>query len=87
MDIGIANWAIKLKLHGTEDKLEKLPKITEEDIATLTLPPPVHIPELDVRKNLKRWEQYIPIVVIIIIGVVLMVSISGQSRTPAPTAS
>jgi len=87
LDIGISNWAIKLKLHGTKDKLENLPKITEEDIATLTLPPPVHIPELDVRKNLKRWEQYIPIVVIIIIGVVLMASISGQSRTPAPPAS
>lgn len=86
-DLRSRDYALKLKIIGNTDKLENLPKITEEEVRALSLPPPVHIPELEKRKNLYKWEQYIPILVIVIIGVVLMASLSGQSRTPAPSAS
>jgi hypothetical protein len=86
-DLRSRDYAMKLRVTGNTDKLENLPKITEEDRLGLCLPPPVHIPELVKRKNLKRWDQYIPIVVIVIIGVVLMISLSDRPRTPAPPAS
>ncbi len=87
-DLRKRDYALKLKITGNTDKLENLHKLTEEEIQSLSLPPPVHIPELvKSEKNLKKWEQYIPILVIVIIGIVLMASLSGQSRTPAPSAS
>ena len=87
VDFRSRDYAMKLRVTGNTDKLENLPKITEEEREALRLPPPVHIPELTKRKNLKRWEQYVPIAVIVIIGVVLMISLSDRSRTPAPPAS
>jgi len=86
-DFRSRDYAVKLKLTGNTDKLENLPKITEEEVRGLCLPPPVHIPELVKRKNLNRWEQWVPIVVIVLLGIVLMASLSGRPRTPAPPAS
>lgn len=87
VDFGGRDYAIKFQIHGSKDKLENLPKITEEEVSSLELPPPVHIPELVVRENLNKWEQWIPIAVIIIIGVVLIRALSVQSRRSALPAS
>lgn len=87
VDFGGRDYAIKFRVHGSKDKLENLPKLTEEDVSGLVLPPPVHIPELVVRENLNKWEQWIPIAVIIFVGVVLIRALSVQSRRSAPPAS
>ena len=72
---------LKFEITCSTDRLEHLPRVKEEDIEALTLPPPVHIPE---KKNLNRWQDYVPIGIIILVGLLMMIFIGRpQPRTPA----
>jgi hypothetical protein len=75
--------SLKFKITCSVDRLENLSRVKEEDVEGLKLPPPVHIPEE--KKNLNRWQDYVPIGVIILVGLLMMVFIGRpQPRTPAP---
>lgn len=75
--------SLKFKITCSMDRLENLSRVKEEDVEGLKLPPPVHIPEE--KKNLNRWQDYVPIGIIILMGLLMMVFIGRpQPRTPAP---
>ena len=68
--------AIKLRIHGSTDKLEGLPKVPLEAVKK-ELPPPISIPaELD---DVYKWKEYLSIGVIIFVGILL---ISMMRRKP-----
>ena len=81
--------AIKLTLSCETDKLKPLSKKFE--MLSKKLPAPVGMfddPETVVVDDIERWdwEQMFPIVMIIIIGFVTLLVLSGRSRTSAPSA-
>ena len=81
--------AIKLALSCETDKLKPLSKKFE--MLSKKLPAPVGMfddPETVVVDDIERWdwEQMFPIAMIIIIGFVTLLVLSGRSRTPAPSA-
>jgi len=61
--------AIKLRIHGSTDKLEGLPKVSPE-VVNKELPPPISIPtQLD---DVYKWKEYLSIGIIIFVGIVLL---------------
>ena len=81
--------AIKLTLSCETDKLKPLSKKFE--MLSKKLPVPVGMfddPETVAVDDIERWdwEQMFPIVMIIIIGFVTLLVLSGRSRTSAPSA-
>jgi hypothetical protein len=62
--------AIKLRIHGSTDKLEGLPKVSPEVINKELPPPPISIPtQLD---DVYKWKEYLSIGIIIFVGIVLL---------------
>ena len=89
MDFRDRDHAIKLTLSCETDKLKPLSKKFE--MLSKKLPAPVGMfddPETVVVDDIERWdwEQMFPIVMIIIIGFVTLLVLSGRSRTSAPSA-
>lgn len=75
--------ALKFTITGNLDRTLNLPKIVEEDV--LELPPPINIPELNGR--VYDWKKYVPLVIILFIGFVLINMLSARSRTSVASAS
>ena len=92
MDFRDRDHAIKLTLSCETDKLKPLSKKFE--MLSKKLPVPVGMfddPETVAVDDIERWdwEQMLPIAMItmiIIIGFVALLVLSGRSRTSAPTA-
>ena len=62
--------AIKLRIHGSTDKLESLPKVPLE-VVNEEVPPPINIPE--VLEDVYKWKtEYISIGLIILVGLILL---------------
>jgi len=68
--------SLKFKITCSTDRLEHLARVKEEDVEAMTLPPPVHIRE---KKNLNRWQDFVPIGLIILVGLLMMMFI-GRPR-------
>ncbi|AUT19057.1 hypothetical protein DSLPV1_086 [Dishui lake phycodnavirus 1] len=64
---------LKFRITGNLDRTLSLPKVVEEDV--LELPPPINIPELNGR--VYDWKKYVPLVVILFIGFVLIKMLSA----------
>jgi hypothetical protein len=65
--------ALKFKITGNLDRTLNLPKVVEEDV--LELPPPINIPGLNGR--VYDWKKYVPLIVILFIGFVLIKMLSA----------
>lgn len=65
--------ALKFRITGNLDRTLNLPKVVEEDV--LELPPPINIPELNGR--VYDWKKYVPLVIILFIGFVLIKMLSA----------
>lgn len=65
--------ALKFKITGNLDRTLNLPKVVEQDV--LELPPPINIPELNGR--VYDWKKYVPLVIILFIGFVLIKMLSA----------
>jgi hypothetical protein len=69
--------SIKLRIHGSTDKLEGLPKVSPE-VVNNELPPPISIPtQLD---DVYKWKEYLSIGIIIFVGIVLLSLMNGRRR-------
>jgi len=64
---------LKFRITGNLDRTLNLPKVVEEDV--LELPPPINIPELNGR--VYDWKKYVPLVIILFIGFVLIKMLSA----------
>ena len=69
--------SIKLRIHGSIDKLEGLPKVPLE-VVEKELPPPISIPEMVV--DTYRWKDYLSIGIIVFVGLVLLSLMKRKPR-------
>lgn len=88
LDFDERDVAVKVRIKGSTDKLEGLPKVVVEEETIGALPPPISVPEL--RKNVYEWDdwdKYIPIAFTVFAGVVVLWALSGRSRRAVASAS
>jgi len=69
---------LKFEITGSTDKLKGLPKVPLDAIADKTEMPEIRIPEMV--ENPYKWREYLPIGIIVLIGIIMMFLMNGRRR-------
>jgi hypothetical protein len=86
LDFDERDVAVKLRIKGSTDKLEGLPKV-EAPESIGALPPPISIPNWKENVYEWDWDKYVPIVFTVFAGLIVLWALSGRSRRAVASAS